>query len=343
MNFKEIKELTKALSECNKSHAVNYTFSKDDGSNYTLSVEAINETLRRELFEKCGSRNGFEKNKYDLYELMAEEIDGKLPPELGNYFEGFTEIHQFGPSDAPEFTIRKDRKNLRARRFAVRGSSAGSYEVFRLSKENKLRVHMFAITDACQIAFEDFLSGRVDWNEMLNAVELGIADRIYDAILDCLTHIESKLPAANKGTGSTFDPSVLEKVLSTVGVYGTPTIFCTETFARAITEGSDWASEAEKIARRNLGYLAQYKGAKIVVLPQSFTDETNTTKVVDDTKAFVLPAGRGPIFYVALQGNTEFRDVDNEDWSIEIQAYKRVGVAALVYNDLGIVEFTSLA
>lgn len=343
MDFKEIKKITDALVECKKSKSVSYTFSKEDGSTYNLSIDAMNEAVRSELYEKCHDRNGFQKNKYDLFELMQEEVDAKLPPELDKFFEGFTEIHQFGPNDAPEFTIRKDRRNLRARRFAVRGSSAGSYEVFKLSKEGKVRAHMFAITDACQIAFNDFLSGRIDWNEMLEAVTLGIADRIYDAILDCLTHIESKLPAANKGSGSSFDPEVLEKVLATVSVYGAPTIFCTETFARAITEGSDWASEAEKIARRNLGYLAQYKGAKIVILPQSFTDETNSTKVMDDSKAYVLPAGRGAIFYVALQGNTEMRDVENEDWSIEIQAYKRVGVAALVYNDLGIVEFSDLA
>jgi len=343
MEMNEIKNIVKALSECKKNGKTSYTFALAEDKTEELSVGAMNETLRKELFELCGTRTGYERHKLDLFDLIQESIDAKVPAELAHFFDGFTTVQQFGPKDEPEFTLRKDKKNLRARKFAVLGASAGSYEVFRLAKENKIRINVTAVTDACQISFEDFLSGRVDWNEMLDAIQMGMEDRVYDEVLKCLAVVEAKLPQANKASSTNFDPAGLEKVMGTIAVYGAPTIFCTETFARQITEGYSWASDAEKLARRNVGYLANYKGAKIVILPQSFTDETNTTKVTDDSKAYVMPAGAGSIFYIALQGDTQVRDIDsNEDWSIELQTYKRFGVAALVYNDLGTVEITSL-
>lgn len=344
MEMNEIKNLVKALSDCKKNKKVSYDFALADGKTETLSVDAMNTTLRTELFERTKTRNDYERNKYDIFDLIQVSIDGKLPTDVGHFFEGFTTTQVFGPTDLPEFTIKKNKKNLRARKFAVLGASAGSYEVFRLAKEGKLRLNVTAITDACQISFEDFRSGRIDWNEMIDAINLGMEDVMYNEILRCLAVVESKLPAANKATSTAFDQIGLEKVLATVGTYGKPTIFCTEAYARQITEGYDWASNDEKLARRNVGYLTDYKGASIILIPQSFTDEKNTTKVISDSKAYILPAGDNPIFYVALQGDTQVRDVDsNEDWSIELQTYKRFGVGALVYNNIGICEITNLA
>ena len=342
MEMNELKKIVKALSECKKNGKTSYNFALKDGASEDLSVDAMNETLRNELYAKCQTRNDFERNKYDLFDLIQESIDAKVPADVAKFFDGFTTTQQFAANEEPEFSLRRDTKHIRARKFAVLGASAGSYEVFKLAKESKIRVNITAVTDACQIGFEDFVSGRIDWNQMLEAVSLGMEDRIYDEILKCLDVVETNLPANNKATSADFDPTALEKVIATVSAYGTPTIFCTERFASIITEGSDWASAEEKLARRNVGYLAAYKGAKIVIIPQTFTDENNTDKVNKDSKAYVLPAGVGSIFYVALQGDTQVRNVENEDWSIELQTYKRFGVAALAYNDLGVVEITSL-
>ena len=86
-----------------------------------------------------------------------------------------------------------------------------------------------------------------------------------------------------------------------------------------------------------------YKGAKIVILPQSFTDETNKTKVVDSSKAYIFPAGREAIFNIALQGPTQVKEIEsNSDWSKELHTYKKFGVAAFVYNDIATYTITNL-
>lgn len=78
------------------------------------------------------------------------------------------------------------------------------------------------------------------------------------------------------------------------------------------------------------------------MLPNSFKDESNSEKVLDDSIAWILPANREPIFKIALQGKTQVRNVDNEDWSIELQTYKKAGVASFVFNDIARYEIIGL-
>lgn len=340
MEIKELKKLASALYSTQKA-GVASNFSVEGT---VLTQEAMQETLRSELYELCKTRSGYEKNKWDLFDLISETIDAKMPKELENWFEGFVTINQFGENDKPEITLKKDSKNLRARKFITKVSPAGVYETFRLSKEGKFTIEMAAVGGAAQIAFEDFLTGRVDWNELLEVVSLGIQDNIYDEVLKTLEKCENDLPTANKAESTNFDAAALNRVLKVVSAYGDPIIYCTDTFAREITEGSDWASEEEKNARRNKGYLANYKNAKIVILPQSYTDETNSTTVVDDSKAYIFPQGREGIIQVALQGSTHVNEIPSQaDWSKELHTYKKFGVAGISFNDICTYTITSLA
>ena len=338
MEFNEIRKLAKALTKTKYNNTLNYSL---DGT--TLTEEAMNATLREELFNICKNEYGYEKNKYDLFALIAETVDAKMPPRIERKLEGAVKVYNFGENDKAEIEIKRPNTNARNRAFVTKVSPAGVYEVFRLGKKGKVTVEMTAVGGACQIAFEDFLTGRVDWNEMIDILSEGMEDRIYDEVMKMFAKIEKSLPAANKASTSNFDAKAFNKVLDVISVYGKPNVYCTEAFAREITEGNVWASEKEKEARRNVGYLGEYKGARIVVLPQSFTDETNSTKVVDPSKAYILPSGRDELMAVAFQGDTHIKEVESQsDWSKELHTYKKFGAAAFVYNDLGVYEITSL-
>ena len=76
-------------------------------------------------------------------------------------------------------------------------------------------------------------------------------------------------------------------------------------------------------------------------MPQSFTDETNSKKVIDPSYAWIMPSTEAPV-YVGFEGNTIMRQVDNEDWSKEFQAYKKFGVATVVNSGICSYRNTSL-
>jgi hypothetical protein len=142
-----------------------------------------------------------------------------------------------------------------------------------------------------------------------------------------------------------FDEGTLDYLVQTASAYGTPTIYCTREFAVKIVPQDGWISDTMRDTMWNTGYLANYKGIRVVVLPQSVEDETNTRKVIDPGYCWVIPAGANaqPV-KVAFEGDTHMREVDdNEDWSRDIQVYRKVGVGVMMTNNIFSYVDTELA
>jgi hypothetical protein len=103
-------------------------------------------------------------------------------------------------------------------------------------------------------------------------------------------------------------------------------------------------TEAMKTELWKTGRLADYKGTKVIILEQGFEDETNSTKVIDPGYAWVIPTGAdGKPVKVAFEGSTIVDEYTNADRSREIQVYKKVGVVAMLANNICAYVDTSLA
>ena len=91
------------------------------------------------------------------------------------------------------------------------------------------------------------------------------------------------------------------------------------------------------------GHLANYKGRKVIILPQGLEDESNTRKVIDPGYCYIIPSGADskPV-KIAFEGNTIVDEYTNYDRSREIQVYKKVGVVAMLANNICAYADTSL-
>jgi hypothetical protein len=83
------------------------------------------------------------------------------------------------------------------------------------------------------------------------------------------------------------------------------------------------------------GHLATYKGRKVVILPQGLEDETNQRKVIDPGYCYIIPSGADakPV-KIAFEGGTIVDEYVNGDRSREIQVYRKVGVVAMLANNI---------
>ena len=90
------------------------------------------------------------------------------------------------------------------------------------------------------------------------------------------------------------------------------------------------------------GYIADYKGHNVIVLPQSYEDETNSKKVIDPSYCYIIPTGADKPVKIAIEGQTAVREVENEDWSREVQVYKKLGVGAVITNNICVYINSSL-
>lgn len=90
------------------------------------------------------------------------------------------------------------------------------------------------------------------------------------------------------------------------------------------------------------GWLGDYKGHSVIMLEQSMVDETNTEKVVDPSKAYIFAsiAGNEKPVKIVFEGQTAVRTItDNDDWSTDMQTYKKFGVA--VFSNPSICCYTN--
>ena len=339
LNRKDLVTLGITLANANPSSQVAYSFGEDN-----FSYSDLNETFRNQLKELAGTYSLYRENKNTIFSLMEEIVDDVLPKKVLEQYGQFAEVKTFKQGDKPVFTQRITiAAKRRAKQFVTKVGLAGIYEVFKLDGKS-FDVPTSAFGGAAQIGFEEFLDGRVDFADVLNIVLEGLDEAVYIEIERALKGAVSSLPAANITSQTTFDETIMDKLIQVADSYGQATIYCTYEFAATMVPAEGWRSDNMKDQRWNNGYLANYKGHRVIVLPQSFEDETNSKKVIDPSYAWIIPTGGNdkPV-KVAFEGDTIVREYENKDLSREIQIYKKLGVAAIITNNICVYRNTSLS
>lgn len=331
---KELLELMKAAAQATSSR--NYSYKGEEMTSY-----ALNAVLREELQALAGDYNSYRRNKLEIFELVEETIDFIVPNKIAEAYSQFAETKTFGQGDRPIFKV-KGLGRQRAKQFITRVGLAGLYETFRLG-ETWFEVKTSAIGGAAHVGFEEFLDGRVDFAALVQIVMEGMDELIYKEIAAALMASINQLPANNRWVNNKFDEKGMDKLVAIAAAYGTPTIYCTRQFAVNMIPETGWISEKMKDTMWSVGYLANYKGTNVVILPNTIEDETNTTLVVDPSYAWVIPSdGNTKPVKVAFEGTMHMKDIENYDWSHEINFYQKVGVGVIMTNNICVYRDTSL-
>ena len=311
-----------------------------------FSYDDLNDTLRSELREIAGTYSLFRKNKNIIFELIEQAIDDVLPKKVMDQYSQFAEVKTFAQGDRPIFYQRiTDASKRRAKQFITKVGLAGIYEVFKLDGR-KYEIETNAYGGAAQIGFEEFLDGRVDMADVYDVVLEGLDEVVYTEIAKALKGMADSLQTVspnNRVAASNFVEADMDRLLAISDSYGTKsTIYCTFEFAATMIPSDGWISEEMKNQKWNNGYLGNYKGHNVVVLAQSYTDTTNSTKVIDPSYCYILPNGGEKPIKIALEGETIVRDIDNDDMSKEIQVYKKMGIGAIFTPNICVYVNTSL-
>lgn len=338
LNKNDLITLAKTVANANPSSQVAYSFGEEK-----FSYSDLNETLRSELKELAGTYQLYRENKNVVFSLIEETINDILPVRVLEQYGQFAEIKTFAQGDRPVFKQKiTEASRRRAKQFITKVGLAGVYEVFKLDgKEYEIQTTAFG--GAAQVSIEEFLDGRVDFADLIEIVMEGLDEAIYLEIEKALIGSVENLAAANKYAGAGFNETEMDRLVAVADSYGKSTIYCTYEFAATMVPSEGWVSDNMRDQKWNNGYLANYKGHNVIVLNQSFVDETNTTKVIEPGYAWIIPAGNSekPV-KIAFEGTTLVDERANADWSREIQVYKKLGVGALITNNICVYRNESL-
>ena len=338
MELKNIVELAKIAAGAKPNTQFSF-------NNQSFSYDEINETLRAELAELAPNVYAYNDNKNKIFQIIQEAIDEVLPAKVMEQYMMFADVKSIALGDKATFNIKvTDASRRRAKSFITKVGAAGRYEIFRLAGRS-YDVTMSAIGGAAQVMYEELIRGTVNFADMVQIVLEGMDDRIYEMIAAALIRAISALQTANKVSTAGFDEEEMDRLLRIVDSYGSKAnIYCTFEFAaKMLPANASWTTDAMKAELWNNGYLGNYKGHNVIVLKQAFIDETNTKQVLDPSYAWILPSGGEKPVKIVFEGTTQMREVESQDdWSKHIDMYKRVGVAAILTNNMAVYQDTAL-
>jgi hypothetical protein len=334
-----------------------------------FSVKDVKDSLRAELRALAPNKYEYERNKLEIFQIIQESFDEVLPDYVGSFIGQFAEIKSVPNGQRASFIVKRGRR--RAKTFVTEVGLAGVYEAFRLDVDT-FEVSAKAYGGAAYIDFERTLDGSEDLVEPLQLLLDGLQEAIYRELLKALIAAtqNSDMPAANIASTTNFDPAEMQRIVTIAKNYGggNAVIFATPEFVAEM--GPDaigmpiygpYALPATPVAGNQPGYatpvyspkdiqdiaatgfITTFRGTPIVQLPQAFVDENNDTYQVPPQYAFVFPAGNQKIIKVVFEGDTDVRDWQHRDRQMEIEIYKKFGVAILTTNDWCVYENQALA
>lgn len=308
------------------------------------TAETLNEALRMELDSLLADKGyKFTHNKEMIFSLLAETVDELLPIRVFDALNRFAEIKNVGHGDKITFNRRKG--HVRGRNFVTQVSPAGLYEVFKLDREI-FDMPTTAYGSAVIVSLEEFLENRIDFPELIQIVTEGYEEIMYKEILRHMVALNSNtlLPANNIRKEAGWDPRGFASLLGIARSYDTPTIFCSYIFAAEMLPEGHLMTDGQKEEYARNGYIGNYKGANIVVLPHSFYDTSNEADAVTLPLglAWILPAGKEKPVKIAFQGDTQTKTIENDDWSTEMHFYKKIGTMVMANPAICIYENTAL-
>ena len=317
-----------------------------------FTVQNVNDAFVDGLKELAGSYNQFMKNRYDIYDIIISVIDEILPKNVIDALGAFAEVQQVGQGEKAMFKRRLGR--ARAKKFLTQVGLSGVYETFRLDSDT-FEVGAHAVGGGATIDFERMLDGAESLAEVVGIVTEGLENAVFVEVQKALNAALAVMPATNKYSGS-WSADEMVRLLTTVRAYGSPVIYACPEFIAAmgpdaivptlmnntnnVAQGIYSPKDIEAI--HDYGFINIFRGAPVVQIPQSFVDENNTDTYVNPRLAFIFPAGQEKVVKVVLEGQTQIRDHENKDNSMEVYAWKKMGCAILTHHNWAMYENSSL-
>jgi len=328
LNKEQLIALARANAKASLNPSQTYSF---EGEN--LTSDALSKTFIKELNGLGATPQDFRENKNLIYTLLEVGLTEVLPVKVLQQYGQFADVKTFAQGTRPVYKIKiSEASKKRAKQFVTRVGLAGRYEVFKLDGYS-MEVPTAAYGGAARIEWEEMLDGRMTMNDYYSLVLEGLDEAVYREIAKALVAAVKDIKAVNKVVHNAFDADAMDKLLTIADAYGKATIYCTFEFAATMIPANNavW-SESMKEQIWNNGYFTTYKGHQVIILPQSFTDETNTEKVIDPSYAWIIPVGAEKPVKVAFEGSAQVKSFDNRDWSTEIQTYQKLGVGTYMIN-----------
>ncbi|WP_211749688.1 hypothetical protein [Paenibacillus sp. Marseille-Q4541] len=300
------------------------------GSLGSYSTNEANDKLREAMNKILGSENGkfnakkLRRNKLDLFEIIEEAVDQRVEADVRERFKAFVDYRSTAFGDKLEF-IPKSTEFLSVSKIAggtnnLRRQRIGKGEAYRIDTE------WYGVKIYEEL--ERFLSGQIDWVDLINDVERAFEERITADIFKAIKDAYNGLSAPYKHTG-VWDLEefnlVVEYVRAATGLK--PMVIGTRVAVSKATPA--YVSNGMMEQRNSDGFFKEVDGITFGIIEQGFLPGTEQF-AIDNDFLLILPNGNEKIVKFVMEGEAlidDAKDSANADDSVEYTLRKKYGVA----------------
>ena len=286
--------------------------------------------------------------KSDLaFALIEEAVDEILPKKLENVLGEFAEVRQFARDAEVIFNIEKIGKN-RAKLTISKGARGGIYRAAKLDSKY-FSVNTSVQTVAVFVTLEEIILGTMSLAELYSNILEGFEEIVYKDVFNALASGQAVAGYERIGHDSPTTTkaalgAAIDKVMPYVKQYGVPTIFGSyQALANLSNDATEFHPEMlDSADKRNYGFVQQYKGSRVVELPNYLVGNKSEEWFYDPSYVFVLPSGAKPV-KVALKGDLTLIRNPQATGSEKWEAHKLIGVGVAMANNYATIKVTDLA
>ena len=281
----------------------------------------------------------YRRNEILINEIVEETVDLIVPIKFQDRLGVFADVATVADGVTKKWNV-PDGKITAA--YSALGVEQPRQKIYK----GTVTTQTAPISGAVYAEYEELVAGRVDFADMIIQLSDAIMDKIYGGIQEALVGAFGTTNNANRYAGAGFTQTEFDKLKGTVAAYGKPIVIGTGVGLSDMSNGAgfDWnkTTELDRLDIRRLGHVAMYKGSDVIELPNSFEDETNVVKLLDDGYIYLMPVGGVKPVKIVLEGGMHIRDKQERDWSNTKEYYRKAGITVLAINHMSLYDNTSL-
>lgn len=286
-----------------------------------------------------------------VFAVIEETLEDLLVSGWGEnpFFKQFVEYKSVADGDTNEFRVKDD---VILTLSEVSGNHHNLWrERLGEGKSFSVRTSWYGVKVYAE--YELFMAGRIEWAEFIEKIYEAYDRKVNDMLYGAFVNVGAELPASGQWTKTmplsaetkdTFD-TLIEDVQAANGsevvIMGTRTALA----KLANLDSIDWVSDAMKQERYTTGRLGYYAGVKLFEIPQSFATGDTTTKLVDNTKLYIMPTADNQFIKMFNEGESQIKQINdgdtNVDKTIEYEFQTKLGVATVIGRLFGIWTITT--
>lgn len=296
-------------------------------------------------------KRAYREHGRDFFDIIEETLDMVLDAGFrdNEFFNQFVDYRNIALGDAYEFYTEKET----ILSIAKVGVSHHDYILQRLGKGETFTIPYARYGAAVGADINMYMIGREDWAALVNAIARAFTVRIQQEIYNELVAAASRIPAAMQsgfiGTGAlgTATKTAFDTIIENVQAANDSSVVIlgTKTALRQLNNLSDvtWRAASLKEDVSHSGRMGDYEGTTLMEIPQRFVSENSLTKMYDNTKLWILPAGAVDKFIKMVDvGETEIDEITEKgeehgrwDDVMKYEVQRSFGIATILGKYFG--------